>query len=441
MALLRRGTWGSRYAGWRCRQASMRACHALARLPVPAIWLLTRLPLVALAIAVGAQADSTYLHYGQEMAAGALPYRDFAVEYPPLSITFLALPALAAHAFARLSMDSYTLFFGLQALVLDALLCIVLARGAGRQVVVWYLILTLAGGSLLQTFDLLPSALTVTAVLLQQQGRDRWAWLVLAAAVASKGWPLFLVPLFLVLDLGRPRRLALNACLAALLCAALIAPGMLGGVTRAEQALAFHAQRAPEVETVYANVAMAAHDAFGVPARVFTGLSAAVPQAHSSNVMSALPGWAELPHLMLAVLLILGYLWTLPRLRGNRDALPAAAALLVGLFIMGFSVLETQYLLWLIPLAAVVLARSVARARLGTIASAAPLRGAACLLLFALLSHLLRMQWAALLAMEPGTVAIAIARNICLMLALVFLWRCIPGRVQSRDDEGRRRAA
>jgi uncharacterized membrane protein len=373
------------------------------------------------------------------MAAGALPYRDFAVEYPPPALLFLALPALAAHAVARLSPDSYTLFFGLQALLLDAIFSTVLARGAGRRAVLWYLALSLIGGSLLQTFDLLPAALAATAVVLRQRGHDRYAWLALAAAIASKGWPLLLVPLFVVLDIGRPRRLAANVGFAMLLFAVLVAPSLLGGLARAEQALAFHVQRGPEVETIYANLAMVAHDAFGVAARVYIGGSSAVPLAHSSNVISVLPGWGQLPHLMLAVLLVVGYLRCLPRVRGNLAALPSSAALLVCLFILGFSVLQAQYILWLMPLTALVLARAVPLASLEDDVPEQQLRIATPLLLFALLSHLLQIQWGGLLTMQPSVVIIAIVRNACLVFALAFLWRHIPSAARSRDLELRSR--
>jgi hypothetical protein len=268
---------------------------------------------------------------------------------------------------------------------------------------------------------------------------------MLATAAASKGWPLLLCPLFIALDIGKPRRLLGNMGLFTLLFAALIAPGLLGGALRAEQGLAFHAQRQPEVETVYANLAMIAHDAFGVAARVYVGGSRAVPDAHSSNVASLLPGWGELPHLMLVVLLAIGFLHTLPRLRRNQAALASSAALLVGLFILGFNVLQTQYMLWLTPLAALVLATTTPVARLGSATPAvrleptttgmrARLGGAASLLLFALLSHLLRFKWNGLLAMQPSIVTIATIRNACLVLALVFLWQCVPSAVRSREQ-------
>ena len=108
-ALLDRSYRSGTQGGW---WASPRACGALTRLPLPAIWLLTRLPLIVLAVVVGAQIDSTYLHYGQAMAAGGWPYRDFAVEYPPLSLAFLAVPALAAHGLARLSLPVTPCFSG-----------------------------------------------------------------------------------------------------------------------------------------------------------------------------------------------------------------------------------------------------------------------------------------------------------------------------------------
>jgi hypothetical protein len=57
------------------------------------------------------------------------------------------------------------------------------------------------------------------------------------------------------------------------------------------------------------------------------------------------------------------------------------------------------------------------------------------------LSHLLRFQWEALLAMQPGALINAIARNAFLVLALVCLWRALPQVAQPLAQEEQRQAA
>src|SRR5690348_3387232 len=57
-------------------------------------WLATRLILL-LGMIIGAHfCDPQFYKYAGEFAAGKLPYRDFQVEYPPVAMALLLLPAL-----------------------------------------------------------------------------------------------------------------------------------------------------------------------------------------------------------------------------------------------------------------------------------------------------------------------------------------------------------
>ncbi|HET9981695.1 MAG TPA: hypothetical protein VFQ32_14700, partial [Ktedonobacterales bacterium] len=57
-------------------------------------WLATRLILL-LGMIIGSHfCDPQFYKYAGEFAAGKLPYRDFPVEYPPVAMVLLLLPAL-----------------------------------------------------------------------------------------------------------------------------------------------------------------------------------------------------------------------------------------------------------------------------------------------------------------------------------------------------------
>src|SRR6478752_6619631 len=94
-----------------------------------------------------------YEGYGSAIDSGQVPYRDFALEYPPGALPVFALPALGgAHG------DTFRRRFELEPVVLSR-------------------------------FDLWPAALTAAALAALLSGRLRLGHLALGAAVAAKLYP------------------------------------------------------------------------------------------------------------------------------------------------------------------------------------------------------------------------------------------------------------
>ncbi|MGH2920559.1 MAG: glycosyltransferase 87 family protein, partial [Gaiellaceae bacterium] len=143
-----------------------------------------------------------YERYGSAMSKGEIPYRDFALEYPPGALPVFVLPAVGGADF-----DTFTRRFeGLMAacgLALVAFLAAALA-GLGANVrrlaaaLVFAALAPLALGSVvLSRFDLWPAALTAAALAAFLSGRDRLGHAALGAAVAVKLYPAVLVPVAL----------------------------------------------------------------------------------------------------------------------------------------------------------------------------------------------------------------------------------------------------
>ena len=139
---------------------------------------------------------------------GLVPYRDFAVEYPPGALPVFVAPIARAATTRRA-------FAWLMAACGVALRRRRRALAAGEAAFFVALSPLLVGSLILSRFDLWPALLATAALAALLRDRHRLGWALLGAAVAAKLWPLVLVPLALVWSLrARPRPCAplVGAC-------------------------------------------------------------------------------------------------------------------------------------------------------------------------------------------------------------------------------------
>src|SRR5690242_14618216 len=128
----------------------------------------------------------TYRAYGAAIVDHhRVPYRDFAVDYPPGALPVFIVPA----------------WFGDYANALEWVMAacgVALVGGLAfvRREAAYYAALApvLVGSLILSRFDLWPALLLVAALAALLAGRDSIGWAVLGAAVAAKLWPLVVVP-------------------------------------------------------------------------------------------------------------------------------------------------------------------------------------------------------------------------------------------------------
>jgi uncharacterized membrane protein len=275
----------------------------------------------------------TYQRYGDAILNhGLVPYRDFAVEYPPGAIVVFILPA-AFHDYAGA--------FAWQMAVCGLALVAVVA--AIRQEAAFYVALApvLAGSLILSRFDLWPALLAVAALAALLRRRHGLGWGLLGAAVAAKLWPLVIVPIALAWSYraGRLR--------SALVGLAVVAVGFVPFAVVAPRglwdSLSGQASRPLQIESLGASL----FTAFGHPH---------VISSHGSQNVGGHGGVAALFSLLQVATLVA--LWiAFARGPATGDRLLRYSAAAVCAFIAFGKVLSPQFLLWLIPIVPLVRGR------------------------------------------------------------------------------------
>jgi hypothetical protein len=349
-----------------------------------------------------------YETYGDAIVSGQVPYRDFAVEYPPGALLPMLAPELTArrgnfgdygHSFEKWMAGAGVLMTLLAALALAALRPPPL-RTVGSMLLVGASPLLL-GDLMLSRFDLWVAALTVGAVAALLWERRKTSAVLLAAAVATKLFPVVLAPIGLAWVWRRHgRRAALTWVLIVVaVCAAVFLPFVAVAPAGIAHSFTVQLDRPLQIESIGAAILVVVHLAFGTTLHVFT--------TRSQNVSGSGVRAAEVvTSIVQAAVLVMVWL-RYARGRQTRERLVAYAAAAVVAFVAFGKVLSPQYLVWLIPL--VPLVRN---------------RAAQVLLLAALVLTQVEFPghyWSYATDLRPWSVGVVLARDLVLVALTALL--------------------
>jgi len=303
-----------------------------------------------------------YQHYGNAIADGKIPYRDFTLEYPPGALPMFALPGLAepgegqdvSPGFRR-TFETLMWLCGAASLAAMAVVLAVLRR---RPAAVWSALgfaalAPLALGSVyLSRFDLWPAALAVAGIAALVAGRLRVGHAVLGLGAAAKLYPGVLIPLALAYAWKRAGRREALVCLALAVGVPLLIflPFVIlspGGVWHS---FSVQLTRPLQVESIGAALLLAAHHAFGVDV---TGETSHGSQNLAGNGADALAIGASIVQLAVLLWIFVAF----ARGSGSRESLVRYSAAAVCAFVALGKVLSPQFLIWLVPLVPLVRGR------------------------------------------------------------------------------------
>ena len=308
-----------------------------------------------------------YERYGSAIDSGQVPYRDFAVEYPPGALPVFALPALggARGDTFRRRFEALMAFLG-EAIVICVAVTLVSLGASKRRLLAalgFVAVAVLAlGPVVLSRFDLWPAALIAAALAALVTGRLRLGHLALGAAVAAKLYAAVLVPLTVVYvwrRSGRREALVCGGLLLAVVAAAWL-PFVVLGPHGVWESFWTQLTRPLQVESLGAALLIAAHHVFGL------GLTP--DSSHGSqNLAGAAPDMLAVLSSLLQLAALLATWILFARGPATRERLLLASAAALVAFVALGKVLSPQFLIWLIPVVPLVYGRHglVASALLG----------------------------------------------------------------------------
>ena len=291
-----------------------------------------------------------YRTYGERIANGLVPYRDFGFEYPPGALPALVLPALVTD-----SLTAYRMVFAAEMALAGAIGVLLVAdalRRLGRREEDRRIALTaiallplLLGGVILTRFDLLPAALVAGALVLLVAGRHEAGALVLGIGVAVKLYPAVLVPLAAVAAYrrGGSRALLATLALAAAPAVLLYLPFLVVGLDGVLDSFGRQLGRPLQIESLGAGILLALHHALGISLEWASGSGSQNLTGGAADTLAVVQGLAQ----VLAVALV----WiAFSRGAMTPERLVRYAAAAVVAFVALSKVLSPQFLVWLLLL-------------------------------------------------------------------------------------------
>jgi hypothetical protein len=301
-----------------------------------------------------------YQRYGDAIVDGQVPYRDFALEYPPGALPVFAIPSLLRSkagdlAPYRSGFEAEMLLCGAFALAFMLYVLLRLDAGPVRTALALGLAAAaplLLGSVVLSRFDLWPAALTAGAFAAVVAGRGRLGSGVLGLAFAAKLYPAALLPLAAAWAWKRRGRREAVVCVGVFAAVALacfvpflvLAPhGLWDAITR-------QTNRPLQIEGLGAGFLLVAHQVAG------TGIT--MDSSHGSqNLVGALPDALAVVQTVLQLAAVAAVWVWFARGPGRLERLVQASAAAVCAFVALGKVLSPQFLIWLIPLVPLVRGR------------------------------------------------------------------------------------
>lgn len=287
-----------------------------------------------------------YHRYAVEFWAGRHAFHQLPAEYPPLALVVFTLSVLPPlHDYA-------TVFAIWMSVVFVAGYLAFVRFESRRQAAIFFLYLIVgATSTLLARYDLIPALLSVAAFWLVVRGRYRLAYLLLAAGILLKLYPIFLIPLVMIeqrralLLVGRPwlREVAEGAGLAAAVVLAGFAIAVGLGGWAGLSPFFYAAARPLQVESLGATLLWLGSFA-GYPAEVEHSF-------YSYNLIGPLaPGIASAA----SSVGVAALLWIYWRLWLGRMNLSRAFLAVICVVLLSSKVFSPQYLIWALPFVAIV---------------------------------------------------------------------------------------
>jgi hypothetical protein len=302
-----------------------------------------------------------YERYSDYIFDGQTPYRDFLVEYPPLTLLIFIIPSLLAKV-----IGGYAISFRLVMMGFDLGNIFLINKLAGNTAErpestafmssLIYLVLTgLAFQLLYDRFDIAVTFMILLSIYFALI-KDSWfaAYLAIWIAVMTKIFPVILIPLFGAMQVKIKRdkyKPIVDVGLATLALMVLLFLSWLIFGPWWKTMISYHGERGIQIESMYGMIASLA-TLLGVPYSINHDFG-------SFNIENSLTQYfASLSPFITLAAIIFGYYLFNGNLSASREkrrikTLVSGIMLVLTWFVIANKVISPQYLLWLYPFIAI----------------------------------------------------------------------------------------
>ncbi|MGL5807173.1 MAG: glycosyltransferase 87 family protein [Xenococcaceae cyanobacterium] len=305
---------------------------------------------------------SLYYNCSLKLLEGKLPYRDFALEYPPLALLSFVLPELLMLDRAP-SFDRYILFFAIANTIFVALIGYLLWRILSlwhrqRQYIPTLLIYTLsiaiASPLLPWRYDLFPAFLTLAALFFFVRNSPNLVGIFTAIGILTKLYPLFFLPIFAIyyfVDKQYRSLISLSiGCFGTIFL--IISPFLFLEPKQFFSFLNYHQMRGLQIESLFGGIIILSDVINFTDTKIIFNYGA-FHLEKSSLTELVLPCLPRLFFLAFGIILIncFAKLWEERNTQGSIafNTLVAYLAIALLAFIITNKVFSPQYLIWLLP--------------------------------------------------------------------------------------------
>lgn len=297
-----------------------------------------------------------FFGYADRLLGGAIPYRGFPLEYPPLALVPMSIPRLV-WPFGAPTEDLFSLLFALMEGGLAVLVGSLIARASAdpmRALATWAVLVLAAGASITWRYDLWPAALVLGAVVAADRGRPGLAGVAIGVGTMLKLFPIVVLPVLAA------RSLALRdwAGLKRLLLGAAVTVALVMGVSFAAAGsdsfmwLTYELDRGLQLESTGSGILLLLHVLADQPFALVHAFGTLEVVAPGADIVA--------PATTVVELLLVAAVGACALVRFRSDArrlgtVPlanlavAVVAVLVAL-IVSSKVFSAQYIVWFLPL-------------------------------------------------------------------------------------------
>jgi hypothetical protein len=303
-------------------------------------------------------ATGLYLNFASKVFEGQMPYRDFSLEYPPLALIFFIIPRLFTSDWLIFSVlyQAEVLIFAWLGLWVMYKIALRMGKTPWKLMTPYVLGILVIGPILGQQYDIFPAVMTLLSLYCFWLGRHKSSWFWLALGVMTKLYPAILIPVYLIIYWRNHqiRPLFSGIVTFSLTCLVMLIPFLITGPQNLGSLLTYHTQRGIQIESGYSAFLMLAAK---------LGLTSVMVDFNygSWNLSGPLAGtFSKLSTCIqaLGLLICYGFIWTQVKPgKSQFTRLGAYVLLLTSVLLFTSKVFSPQYIIWLLPVLALVFTR------------------------------------------------------------------------------------